>query len=199
MLTCFGERLSRVLRKASQPYHGEEGSQGGEYGGSTRRLERRTKPLNTSRTSSVLFSSRVMLLCRAHIVSSQRRYFSLSFTGSPARTHFCPINRCGPCPDFLRLGTPFQAYQQTALSQPPSPLSWADGAEILHHRPIQARSTLRMLVRGLLRRFPALLRSGKLSEESHSLLTVGVEPPVARSPRPQRLRLASPAPATPPP
>src|SRR5918993_5030899 len=79
--------LLLTSRKVSWPlqeaFH-REGSQGGEYGASTRCLERRARPSKTSRTSAFLFSSRQMLLWRSHVVSSQRIYFCLSSIDSPA-------------------------------------------------------------------------------------------------------------------
>ena len=165
LLTCLGERPSRVLRKASQPYHREEGSQGGEYGGSTRRLERRAKSLNISRTSSVLFSSRVMLLCRAHIVSSQRRYFSLSFTGSPARTRVphLPLRILPYLPKVVH--TPPRLPADRIIPATEDAVTSHIVQRVCTVRPILEHSVPRMLLWRRPRRSPASCAWANFSEE----------------------------------
>ena len=58
-------------------------SQSGKYGISTRRFASSLRVLNISRTSSFLFSSRVMLWWCSHIISIQRKCLSLSFISPP--------------------------------------------------------------------------------------------------------------------
>src|SRR5215210_6154977 len=80
-----GERLLELLLRGqvcllTQPTTYQTlSSQSGKYGTCTRRFASSLRLLNISRTSSFLFSSRVMLWWCSHIIAIQRKCLSLSF------------------------------------------------------------------------------------------------------------------------